>query len=96
MGRMGAVIDSRLDQAARTVAEAMQCTDLGAQQLLAGEVMREWSSEFAGEFPATDSLIGAVTVRLQVAALHLGCGDVREARLALWWALHDMKAVKNR
>lgn len=92
---MGAVIDSRLDQAARTVAEAMQCTYLGVQQLLAGEVLREWS-EFAWEFPATDSLIGAVTVRLQVAALHLGCGDVREARLALWWALHDMKAVKNR
>lgn len=89
------MIDSRLDRVARTVAETMRCPDPVTQQLMAGEVLREWS-EFAWEFPTTDSLIGAVTVRLQVAALHLGCGDVREARLALRWALHDMKAVKNR
>jgi len=95
LGRVGPVIDSRLDRVARTVAETMRCPDPVTQQLMAGEVVRDWA-EFADEFPVSDPSIGSVTVRLRVASLHLGCGDIYEARLALRLALHDITEVQNR
>ena len=95
MGRVGPVIDSRLDRVARTVAETMRCPDPVTQQLMAGEVVRDWA-EFAQEFPVTDSLIGMVTTRLRVASSHLGIGDIWAARLSLQLAWNGIKAVENR
>lgn len=89
------MIDSRLDIVAKTVIDAMTCQDRITQQLLAGEAVREWS-EFAEEFPATDSLIGMVTTRLHVASSHLGIGDMPAARLSLQLAWNGIKAVQDR